>query len=123
MGWLFQIRKERGLTRSGQPLLHGSWKRQWVTIYTYSSFNDDCDDGDDDDDDDESSIVSKLMLKYKSLLSKKKHYKHELVSLTKEFDSVKNDFAILVKSNEKLVSDLKSSNSLEDQLKKANDEN
>ena len=52
-----------------------------------------------------------------------KHYKHELVSLTKKFDNVKNDFAILVKSNEKLVSDLKSSNSLEDQLKKANDEN
>ena len=40
---------------------------------------------DDYDDDDESSIVSKLMLKCKSLLAKKKHYKHELTSLTKEF--------------------------------------
>ena len=64
-----------------------------------------------------------FMLKSKSLLSKKKHYKHELTNLTKKFDSVKNNFAMLVKSNEKLVSDLKSSNSLEDQFKKANDEN
>ena len=36
---------------------------------------------------------------------------------------MKNDFAKLVKSNEKLASDLKSSNFLEDQLKKASDEN
>ena len=75
------------------------------------------------DNNDESSIVSKLLLKYKSLLYNKKHYKHELVSLTKEFDSVKNNFTIVVKSNKKLVSDLKLSNSLEDQIKKANDEN
>ena len=75
------------------------------------------------DDNDESSIVRKLLLKFKSLLFKKKHYKYELTSLTKEFDSEKNDFAILVKSKEKLVSDLESSNFLEDQLKKANDEN
>ena len=35
----------------------------------------------------------------------------------------KNNFYQLVKSNEKLANDLKSSNSLEDQLKKVNDEN
>ena len=55
-----------------------------VPSTSYSSFDDDCDDYcNDDNDDDESSIVSKLMLKCKSLLSKKKHYKHELISLNK----------------------------------------
>ena len=50
-------------------------------------FNDDCHDNDDgDDDDDETSFVTNLMLKYKSLLSRKNHYKHELISLTKEFE-------------------------------------
>ena len=63
------------------------------------------------------------MLKCKSLLSKKKHYKHELISLTKEFENLKNEFSSLVKSNDKLVIDLKNLNSLEEQLKKANDEN
>ena len=58
---------------------------------SYSSFDDYCDD-DDNDDDDERSIVSKLMLKCKSLLFKKKHYKHELTSLTKVFENMKNDF-------------------------------
>ena len=51
-----------------------------------SSFNDDFNDNCHDinnDDNDESSIVRILMLKCKSLLSKKKHYKHELTSLTK----------------------------------------
>ena len=76
-----------------------------------------------DDDDDENSIVSKLLLKCKSLLSKKKHYKHKLTSLTKEFKKLKNEFSNLVKSNGKPTNDLKKSNSLEDQLKKANDEN
>ena len=46
-----------------------------------------------------------------------------LSSLTKKFENLTNNFAKLVKSNEKFVSDLKSSNFLEDQLKKASDEN
>ena len=55
-----------------------------VPSTSYSSLNNDCDDYcNDDDDGDETSIVSKLMLKCKSLLSKKKHYKHELISLNK----------------------------------------
>ena len=58
-----------------------------VPSTSHSSFDNDCDDycDDDDDDDDETSIVSKLMFKCKSLLSKKNHYKHELTSLSKEF--------------------------------------
>ena len=56
-----------------------------------SSFNDDFNDNchdidDDDDDDDETSLVSKLMFKCKSLLSKKNHYKYELTTLTKKFE-------------------------------------
>ena len=47
-----------------------------------------CDDYDDcknsDTDDDKSSIVSKLVLKYKNLLSKKKLYKLELSKMSKE---------------------------------------
>lgn len=56
-----------------------------------STSNSSCDDCeyDYDDDDDESSIISKLLLKCKSLLSKKKHYKHELTSLSKEFENLK----------------------------------
>ena len=79
------------------------------------SFNDDdyCHDIDDDDDD-ETYIVSKLMFKCKSLLSKKKHYKHELTSLTKEFENLKNEFSSLTLLNAKLVNDLKNSNSLEE---------
>ena len=77
-----------------------------VPYTSYSSFN--------DDDDDERSIVRKFMLKCKSLLSKKKHYKHELTSLTKEFENLKIEFSSLVKSNDKLVSDLKNSNFLEE---------
>ena len=51
-----------------------------------SSFNDDFDDNfHDDDDDDETTIVNKLILKCKSLLSKKNHYNHELTSLSKKF--------------------------------------
>ena len=76
-----------------------------------------------DDNDDETSMVSKLMSKCKSLLSKKNHYKHELTSLTKEFENFKNKFSRLTLSNSKLVNDLKNSNSLEEQLKKVNDEN
>ena len=53
-----------------------------ATFASHSSC-DDCDD--DDDDDDEISIMSKLMLKCKNLLSKKKLYKHELSNLSKEF--------------------------------------
>ena len=87
-----------------------------VPSTSYSSFDNDCDDycddDDDDNDDDESSIVSKLLLKCKSLLSKKKHYKHELTNLTKEFEKLKNDFFSLTLSNAKLVDDLKNSNSL-----------
>ena len=66
------------------------------------------------DDDDETSLVSKLMSKYKSLLSKKNHYKHELTSLTKEFENLKNEFSSLTLSNAKLANDLKNSNSLEE---------
>ena len=94
-----------------------------VPFTSYSSFDDDCDDYCNNDDDDESTIMSKLILKYKSLLSKKKHYKHELISLTKEFEILKNKFSSLTISNAKLVNDLKILNSLEEQLKKLNDEN
>ena len=69
-----------------------------------NEFDDNCHDIDDDDDDDE---VSKLMSKYKSLLSKKNHYKHELTSLTKKFKNWKNEFSIFTLSNAKLVNDLK----------------
>ena len=90
-------------------------------------FNDDChdidDDDDDDNDDDETSLVSKLMFKYKSLLYRKNHYKHELTSLTKEFENLKNELSSLTISNAKLVNDWKNYNSLEEQLKKVNDEN
>ena len=86
-----------------------------VPSISNSSWDDYC-----DDDDDESYIVSKLMLKCKSLLAKKKHYKSELTRLTKEFKILKIKFSNLVKSNDKLVNDLENSNSLEDQLKKAN---
>ena len=82
---------------------------------SFYEFNDNCyDDDDDNDDDDENSIVRKLIFKYKSLLSKKKHYKHELTSLTKEFKNLKNEFSSLVKFNDKLVCDLKNLKSLED---------
>ena len=88
-----------------------------------NDFNDNCYDIDDDDDDDETSIVSKLMFKCKSLISKKNHYKHELTRLTKEFENLKNEFSSLTLLNAKLVNELKNSNSLEEQLKKVNDEN
>ena len=80
---------------------------------SFYEFNDNCHDIDDDDDD-ETFIVIKLMSKCKSLLSKKNHYKHELTSLTKEFENLKNEFSSLVKSNDILVCDLKNSKSLED---------
>ena len=89
---------------------------------SFYEFNDDCHDNDNNDDD-ETSIVSKLMSKCKSLLSKKNHYKHELTSLGKEFENLKNEFSNLTLLNTKLVNDLKNSNSLEEQLKKVNDEN
>ena len=63
------------------------------------------------------------MSKCKSLLSKKNHYKHKLTSLTKKFENLKNEFSSLTISNAKLVNDMKNSNSLEEQLKKVNDEN
>ena len=85
-----------------------------VPSTSHSSFDNDYDNYCDDDDDDESSIVNKVLLKCKSLLSKKKHYKHELTSLTKKFKNLKNEFPNLVKSNDKLVNDLENSNSLED---------
>ena len=75
-----------------------------------SSFNNEFDDNChdiDDDADDETSIVSKLMSKCKSLLSKKNHYKHELTSLTKEFENLKTKFSSLTLSNAKLVNNLK----------------
>ena len=84
-----------------------------VTSISHSSYVD-YNDYDDCNDDNESSIVSKLMLKCKSLLSKKKHYKYELLNLSKEFESLKNDFSKLVKSNKELANELKSSNSLKD---------
>lgn len=89
-----------------------------------SVFNPSCDENDnDDDDDDECSFASKLLQKYTCLLSRKKFYKNKFTSLTKEFENLKNEFSNLVISNDKLVCDLKNSNSLEDQLKKAKDEN
>ena len=61
-----------------------------------NSYCDDYCEYDDDDDDDESSIMSKLLLKCKSLLFKKKHYKCELTSLTKQFKILKMNFLILL---------------------------
>ena len=71
----------------------------------------------------ESFIASELIQNYTSLLSRKKFYKYKFTSLTKEFEDLKIEFSKLVESKEKLANDLKSSNSLENQLKKANDEN
>ena len=68
----------------------------------------------DDDYDDETSLVRKLMSKCNSLLARKNHYKHELASLTKEFENAKNELSSLTISNAKLVNDLKNSNSLEE---------
>ena len=67
-------------------------------------------------------MVSNLMSKCKSLLSRKNLYKHKLTSLTKKFQNLKNKFSSPVKSNDKIICDLKNLNSLEDQLKKTNDE-
>ena len=61
-----------------------------VPSTSYSSC-DDCNDNNSADDD-ESSIVSKIMLKCKSPLSKKKLYKHELLNLSKEFKNLKMIF-------------------------------
>ena len=74
-------------------------------------------------DDDETSIANKLMHKYFSLFFRKKFYKYKFTSLTNKFEDLKIEFSKLSKSNDKLVNDLKTLNSLEDQLKKANDEN
>ena len=93
-----------------------------VPFISNSSCDDYCE-YDDDDDDDESSIASKLMHKYTSLLSRKKFYKYKFTSLNKEFEDLKIEFSKLSKSNDKLINDLENLNSLEDQLKKANDEN
>ena len=71
-----------------------------------STSNSSCDDYCDDDDD-ETSIVSKLIFKCKSLLSKNNHYRHELTSLSKEFENLKIEFSNLTISNAKLVNDLK----------------
>ena len=80
-----------------------------------SNANSSCDDYCEyNDDDDEKSIASKLMHKYTSLLSRKKFYKYKFTSLTKEFEDLKIEFSKLSKSNDKLVSDLKNSNSLEE---------
>ena len=73
-----------------------------VTSTSYSS----CDDCNYNDDDDESFIMSKLMLKCTSLLSKKKLYKHELSNLSKKFKKL--NFSKLIESNAKLANDLKS---------------
>ena len=64
-----------------------------VPSFSNSSFNFDNDYCHDiDDDDDETSLVSKLMSKCKSLLFRKKHYKHELTSLTMKFKILKKEF-------------------------------
>ena len=68
-------------------------------------------------------MIKPLLLANLCLLSKKNHYKHELTSLSKEFENLKSEFSCLTISNAKLVNDLKNSNSLEEQLKKVNDEN
>ena len=62
-------------------------------------------------------------LNVKACSIRRSFFKHKLSNLSKESESLKNDFSKLVESNVKLTNDLKSSNSLEDQLKKANDEN
>ena len=85
--------------------------------------NSSCDDYCEYDDDDESFIASKLMHKYSSLLSRKQFYKYKFTNLTKEFEDLKIEFSKLSKSNDKLINDLENLNFLEDQLKKANDEN
>ena len=84
---------------------HGLEDDNKVPFSSNSSFNFDNDNCYDDDD--ETSFISNLMLKYKSLLSRKNHYKHELTSLTKEFEDLKNEFFSLTLSNSKLVNDLK----------------
>ena len=85
---------------------------------SFYEFNDDCHDNINDDDDeyndDDTSIVSNLMSKCKSLLSRKNHYKDKLISLTKELESLKIEFSSLTVSHDKLVNDMKNSNSLEE---------
>ena len=96
-------------------------KAPFSSISSFYEFNDDFHDNNNDDDG--TYMVSNLMSKYKSLLSKKNHYKHKLTSLTKEFENLKNKFSSLTVSHVILANDLKNSNSLEEQLKKVNDEN
>ena len=65
---------------------------------SFYEFNDDChdninDNGDDYDDD--TSMVSNLMSKCKSLLSRKNHYKDKLTSLTKELENLKMNILVL----------------------------
>ena len=78
---------------------------------SFYEFNDDCHDNINDDDDD-TSMVSNLMSKCKSLHSRKNHYKNKLTSLTKEFENLKNEHSSLTISHDKIVNDLKNSNSL-----------
>ena len=68
------------------------------------NFDDNCDD---DGNNDDNSIVSKLMIKCKNLLSKKKLYKLDISKMFKEFENLKNKFLKVTLSNEKLTKDLK----------------
>ena len=64
-----------------------------VPSISYSSYYDDDElDCDDDDDDYDSSIVNKLILKCKNLLSKKKFYNQEFSKMSKKFKTLKKKF-------------------------------
>ena len=64
-----------------------------------------------------------LCLNVRVYTYRKNHYKNKLTSLTKEFKNFKNEHSSLTILHDKIVNDLKNSNSLEEQLKKVNDEN
>ena len=94
---------------------------------SFYEFDDDCYDNMNNDNDeyydDDTSMVSNLMSKCKSLLSRKNHYKDKLISLTKELETLKNEHSSLIISHDKLVNDSKHTSSLEEQLMKVKDEN
>ena len=87
-----------------------------VPSISYSSHCDDDGLDYDDDDDNNSSIVSKLVLKCKNLLSKKKFYKQEFLKMSKEFKIFKNKFSEIISLNEQLSNDLKASSFLKCEL-------
>ena len=94
---------------------------------SFYEFDDDYHDNMNDDDDeyydDDISMVSNLMSKCKSLLSRKNHCKDKLISLTKELETLKHEHSNFIVSHDKLVNDSKHTSSLEEQLMKVKDEN